>query len=73
MVKVNTVEERPGGAANVAMNIASLGANARLVGLTGIDDAAARAEQNAGGGQCEVRLRFCADASDDYQTARTIT
>lgn len=40
VVKVNTVEERPGGAANVAMNIASLGANARLVGLTGIDDAA---------------------------------
>ena len=40
VVKVNTIEERPGGAANVAMNIASLGANARLVGLTGIDDAA---------------------------------
>ncbi|MDN5988098.1 MAG: PfkB family carbohydrate kinase, partial [Hafniaceae bacterium] len=40
VVKVDTVEERPGGAANVAMNIASLGANARLVGLTGIDDAA---------------------------------
>lgn len=39
VVKVNTIEERPGGAANVAMNIASLGANA-LVGLTGIDDAA---------------------------------
>ena len=30
VVKVNTIEERPGGAANVAMNIASLGANARL-------------------------------------------
>ncbi|EKT58170.1 bifunctional D-glycero-beta-D-manno-heptose-7-phosphate kinase/D-glycero-beta-D-manno-heptose 1-phosphate adenylyltransferase HldE [Providencia burhodogranariea] len=40
VVKVNVVEERPGGAANVAMNIASLGANSRLVGLTGIDDAA---------------------------------
>lgn len=40
VVKVETIEERPGGAANVAMNIASLGANARLVGLTGIDDAA---------------------------------
>lgn len=39
VVKVNTIEERPGGAANVAMNIASLGANA-LVRLTGIDDAA---------------------------------
>ncbi|PHM23210.1 bifunctional D-glycero-beta-D-manno-heptose-7-phosphate kinase/D-glycero-beta-D-manno-heptose 1-phosphate adenylyltransferase HldE [Xenorhabdus ehlersii] len=40
VVKVETIEERPGGAANVAMNIASLGANSRLVGLTGIDDAA---------------------------------
>ncbi|MDX5628837.1 MULTISPECIES: bifunctional D-glycero-beta-D-manno-heptose-7-phosphate kinase/D-glycero-beta-D-manno-heptose 1-phosphate adenylyltransferase HldE [unclassified Brenneria] len=40
VVKVDTIEERPGGAANVAMNIASLGAVSRLVGLTGIDDAA---------------------------------
>ncbi|KEY59633.1 bifunctional D-glycero-beta-D-manno-heptose-7-phosphate kinase/D-glycero-beta-D-manno-heptose 1-phosphate adenylyltransferase HldE [Serratia sp. DD3] len=40
VVKVEAIEERPGGAANVAMNIASLGANSRLVGLTGIDDAA---------------------------------
>lgn len=40
VVKVDTIEERPGGAANVAMNIAALGAGSRLVGLTGIDDAA---------------------------------
>ena len=40
VVKVDNVEERPGGAANVAMNIASLGAHSRLVGLTGVDDAA---------------------------------
>ncbi|AOM42261.1 bifunctional D-glycero-beta-D-manno-heptose-7-phosphate kinase/D-glycero-beta-D-manno-heptose 1-phosphate adenylyltransferase HldE [Xenorhabdus hominickii] len=40
VVKVETIEERPGGAANVAMNIASLGASSHLVGLTGIDDAA---------------------------------
>ncbi|WLS79544.1 bifunctional D-glycero-beta-D-manno-heptose-7-phosphate kinase/D-glycero-beta-D-manno-heptose 1-phosphate adenylyltransferase HldE [Erwinia pyri] len=40
VVKVDNVEERPGGAANVAMNIASLGAGSRLVGLTGKDDAA---------------------------------
>ncbi|MBD2783970.1 bifunctional D-glycero-beta-D-manno-heptose-7-phosphate kinase/D-glycero-beta-D-manno-heptose 1-phosphate adenylyltransferase HldE [Xenorhabdus sp. DI] len=40
VVKVETIEERPGGAANVAMNIASLGANSHLIGLTGIDDAA---------------------------------
>ncbi len=40
VVKVNTVEDRPGGAANVAMNIASLGGSSRLVGLTGMDEAA---------------------------------
>ncbi|SFN05599.1 D-alpha,beta-D-heptose 7-phosphate 1-kinase /D-beta-D-heptose 1-phosphate adenylyltransferase [Izhakiella capsodis] len=40
VVKVETIEERPGGAANVAMNIAALGARSRLVGLTGPDDAA---------------------------------
>ncbi|WP_410013422.1 bifunctional D-glycero-beta-D-manno-heptose-7-phosphate kinase/D-glycero-beta-D-manno-heptose 1-phosphate adenylyltransferase HldE [Sodalis sp. C49] len=40
VVKVDTIEERPGGAANVAMNIAALGAGSRLVGLTGVDDAA---------------------------------
>ncbi|CDH05632.1 putative bifunctional ADP-L-glycero-D-manno-heptose synthase: putaive kinase (N-terminal); sugar nucleotide transferase (C-terminal) [Xenorhabdus bovienii str. oregonense] len=40
VVKVDTIEERPGGAANVAMNIASLGAHSHLIGLTGLDDAA---------------------------------
>lgn len=40
LIKINMVKEQPGGAANVAMNIASLGVNSRLVGLTGIDDAA---------------------------------
>ncbi|WMQ74547.1 MAG: Bifunctional protein HldE [Sodalis sp.] len=40
IVKVNVIEERPGGAANVAMNIGALGCHSRLVGLTGIDDAA---------------------------------
>ncbi|KKW51181.1 heptose 1-phosphate adenyltransferase [Pantoea ananatis] len=40
VVKVENVEERPGGAANVAMNIAALGAGSRLIGLTGEDDAA---------------------------------
>lgn len=40
VVKVDAIEERPGGAANVVMNIAALGCHSRLVGLTGIDDAA---------------------------------
>jgi D-beta-D-heptose 7-phosphate kinase / D-beta-D-heptose 1-phosphate adenosyltransferase len=40
VVKVESSEERPGGAANVAMNIASLGGNAHIIGLTGNDEPA---------------------------------
>ena len=40
IVKVGNVEDRPGGAANVALNLAALGANAKLLGLTGNDEAA---------------------------------
>lgn len=39
VVKVDSTEERPGGAANVAMNIAALGAKSHLVGLIGADEA----------------------------------
>ncbi|WP_458525175.1 bifunctional D-glycero-beta-D-manno-heptose-7-phosphate kinase/D-glycero-beta-D-manno-heptose 1-phosphate adenylyltransferase HldE [Onishia taeanensis] len=38
VVKVNDGEDRPGGAANVALNIASLGAHAALAGLVGDDE-----------------------------------
>ncbi|MEQ5572431.1 bifunctional D-glycero-beta-D-manno-heptose-7-phosphate kinase/D-glycero-beta-D-manno-heptose 1-phosphate adenylyltransferase HldE [Providencia huaxiensis] len=58
VVKVTMVEERPGGAANVAMNIASLGANSRLVGLTGVDDAANALTENLNAVQ--VRCDFVA-------------
>ncbi|GGB35346.1 bifunctional protein HldE [Oceanisphaera marina] len=40
VVKVEHNEERPGGAANVALNVAALGGKARLLGLTGNDEAA---------------------------------
>lgn len=40
VVKVEKIEERPGGAANVAMNIAALGGDAHLVGLVGEDEPA---------------------------------
>lgn len=40
VVKVEQIEDRPGGAANVALNIAALGAPALLVGVTGVDEAA---------------------------------
>lgn len=40
MVRIEVMEERPGGAGNVAMNIVSLGTKATLVGVTGVDEAA---------------------------------
>ena len=40
VVRVEEAEDRPGGAANVALNIAALGAHADLVGVTGEDEAA---------------------------------
>ena len=40
VVKVGQVEDRPGGAANVALNIAALGAGVSLSGLVGKDEAA---------------------------------
>ncbi|MBB3184529.1 D-beta-D-heptose 7-phosphate kinase/D-beta-D-heptose 1-phosphate adenosyltransferase [Halomonas fontilapidosi] len=42
VVRVDESEDRPGGAANVALNIASLGAHAALAGLVGDDDNADR-------------------------------
>ncbi|MFC1236800.1 bifunctional D-glycero-beta-D-manno-heptose-7-phosphate kinase/D-glycero-beta-D-manno-heptose 1-phosphate adenylyltransferase HldE [Vibrio sp. F74] len=40
VVKVENNEERPGGAANVAMNIASLRGHVHIIGLTGDDEPA---------------------------------
>ena len=40
IVKVGQTEDRPGGAANVALNLSALGAAATLAGLTGTDEAA---------------------------------
>lgn len=40
VVKVEQTEDRPGGAANVALNIAALGAGVSLSGLVGQDEAA---------------------------------
>lgn len=45
VIKVSRTEDRPGGAANVALNIAALGAAAYLVGVTGQDEASAALEQ----------------------------
>jgi len=40
IVKINSVDHRPGGAGNVALNIASLGTQVNLLGITGNDEAA---------------------------------
>jgi D-beta-D-heptose 7-phosphate kinase/D-beta-D-heptose 1-phosphate adenosyltransferase len=60
VVRVEDVEERPGGAGNVAVNIASLGAEARLVCVTGEDEAATRLEALLG--ERGVRTRRLARA-----------
>jgi D-beta-D-heptose 7-phosphate kinase/D-beta-D-heptose 1-phosphate adenosyltransferase len=46
VVHVRDIEERPGGAGNVALNIAKLGAQSTVLGLTGDDDAANALEQS---------------------------
>ncbi len=40
VVRINNDEDRPGGAANVALNIASLGGQVTLTGITGDDEVA---------------------------------
>lgn len=61
VVKINQLEERPGGAANVAMNIASLGGLVKLVGLTGIDEPAQILQKSLS--QCHVQCEFVEVAS----------
>lgn len=45
VVTVEHCEDRPGGAANVALNVAHLGAQVHLIGITGKDDAAFSLQQ----------------------------
>jgi D-beta-D-heptose 7-phosphate kinase/D-beta-D-heptose 1-phosphate adenosyltransferase len=55
VVAINTVEERPGGAANVALNVVALGAGCTLIGVVGDDPTGARLEATlqAAGVRCE--------------------
>ncbi|MDA1074570.1 MAG: bifunctional D-glycero-beta-D-manno-heptose-7-phosphate kinase/D-glycero-beta-D-manno-heptose 1-phosphate adenylyltransferase HldE [Proteobacteria bacterium] len=55
VVNVDRVEDRPGGAANVALNIVSLGARCTLIGLVGNDEAAEslRSTLDAAGVECD--------------------
>lgn len=45
VVKINQRDKRPGGAGNVALNIAALGAKVTLLGITGTDPAAESLKQ----------------------------
>ena len=55
IVTVSEQEYRPGGAANVALNVVSLGANCTLVGFTGQDEAGEQLRQSlsAAGVDCQ--------------------
>ena len=48
IVKVDRVEERPGGAANVARNASALGARVRLLSVVGADEAGTRLKRLLG-------------------------
>lgn len=61
VVKVGNQEDRPGGAGNVALNVAALGSATRLIGVVGADDAADKLQSRleAAGVYCDFIQ--CAD------------
>ena len=63
VVHVQDIEERLGGAANVAVNVAALGAHPVLIGNVGDDEAAGIIEQLLGGYGIESRLEHIAGCS----------
>jgi len=61
VVKITRTEERPGGAANVARNVAALGAQATLLSVVGTDEPGAALERLLDGER--VRTSLHRDAS----------
>lgn len=61
VVKVEQITDRPGGAGNVALNIAALGAAARLGGYTGDDEMADSLEDMLGGAGVDSAFTRVAD------------
>lgn len=57
VVRVTDIEDRPGGAANVALNMAALGARAELVGVTGRDEAQAILRERLGAAGIHCRFQ----------------
>jgi len=62
IVKVEHEENRPGGAGNVALNIAALGANAVLTSVTGDDEAAQVLQQSLGAAGVECNFQTVSDS-----------
>jgi D-beta-D-heptose 7-phosphate kinase/D-beta-D-heptose 1-phosphate adenosyltransferase len=60
---VAKAEERPGGAANVALNTAALGVQTRLVGITGDDEAAQSLELQLSGAGIDCRFQKISGAA----------
>jgi D-beta-D-heptose 7-phosphate kinase/D-beta-D-heptose 1-phosphate adenosyltransferase len=61
VVKVEDADDRPGGAANVALNIASLGGRASLAGVVGDDDNAGHLERALESANVNAHLHRSAD------------
>jgi len=57
VVHVGQSEERAGGAANVALNIAALGVHTRLLGVTGDDEAATSLEALLSGAGIDCQFK----------------
>ncbi|MBI4755117.1 MAG: D-glycero-beta-D-manno-heptose-7-phosphate kinase [Betaproteobacteria bacterium] len=57
VVKIERVEERPGGAANVALNVAALGAGATLLSVVGADEAGQTLERLLDAAGIDVSLQ----------------
>lgn len=62
VVKVDQREDRPGGAANVALNITALGAGVSLVGIVGKDEAGQALQQQLE--SARVNCQFCLSESE---------
>ena len=63
VVHVGEIEERPGGAGNVALNIARLGGQCQLMGLTGDDEAADALQKQLQQSQVECHFTRLANKS----------
>ena len=61
VVKVGQIEDRPGGAANVALNIAALGAPVKLLGVTGADEAASALTERLNSVGVETHFQVCTE------------